>query len=192
MSNPESLAPVDDAHWPDSLRHVFDDMRGQPINVHRQMAHHPELLGAWWDYRNHFVAGGTLGQRQAEIVILSVANALGNAYEWDSHVDRGLAAGLSPEEIRSLRDGVPVFEGADAVLVTMVEALLRDRHVPEGLLARARQHFDTRAIMDVIFLQGAYVTLGCLLDTFPVPLDDRVAERLDREGERIAGLRRGA
>ena len=191
MSNPESLAPVGDEHWPDALRHVFNDMRGNPINVHRLMAHHPELLGAWWDYRNHFVAGGTLGQRRAEIVILSVANALGNAYEWDSHVDRGLAAGLSPEEIRAIRDGAPTFDGADAVLVAMVDALLRERHIPAELLARARQHFDARAVIDVIFLQGAYLTLGCLLDTFPVPLDAGVAARLKGHGERVAGITRG-
>lgn len=158
-------------------------MKGRPINVHGLMAHHPGLLRAWWRFRNHTVRGGALADRDREVVVLAVARYMRNDYEWRSHVDRGLAAGLTGEEIERIRTGTGEWAAKDALLLEAVHGLLTEHAVPDGCLDRMRQLFSVDQVMDVIFIHGAYVILGCLLNTFEVPLDDDVAARL-----RAAGL----
>jgi len=171
------------------LAQVIEDMQGAPINVHRLMANNPSLLRAWWPFRHHIVGGGELGPRFREIVVLVVADALGNAYEWDSHVDRGLAAGLTAAEIEAIRSGEGDWTPAEAVLIRVVRALVEERRIPEWLVTEALEHLSLPVLMDVIFLQGAYVTLGCLLDSFPVPLDEAIDRRLAAGGNAVAALR---
>lgn len=183
------MLPLDLAQWDPGLRHIADDMNGKPINVHRLMAQHPELLRAWWDLRNYVVAGGELSQRHTEIVILVVAHAMQNAYEWDSHVDRGLAAGLTAAEIEAVRSGGFGWEPQDAVLIAVVRALLEQHEIPEALRKDAARFFSEQALMDIIAVHGAYIVLACLLNTFPVPLDDSVEARLASQGESVARLR---
>ena len=84
------MRPLPLPEWDDSLERVLDDMDGQPLNVHGLMANHPDLLNAWWDYRNYSVRGGALDQRDCELVILRVAVHMRNWYEWAAHVDRAL------------------------------------------------------------------------------------------------------
>ena len=163
--------PLPAAEWPASLDEVLADMKGKPINVHGLMAHHPELLRAWWRFRNHTVKGGTLPERERELVILTVARHMRNDYEWQSHVDRGLAAGLTEEEIERVRTGTGGWTAKDAVLLEGVHGLLTDHAVSGECLARMRQLFTLDQVMDVIFIHGAYVILGCLLNTFDVPID---------------------
>jgi len=181
------LAEVDgkDARLADVLR----DMNGSPINVHRLMANHPELLRAWWPFRIHAVTGGELGARRTEIVVLVTADAMQNAYEWDSHVDRGLAAGLTSTEIAAIQSHGGRWAPADALLIDMVRALTDRHRIPPALLERAKAHYSPREVMDVIFVHGAYVTLGGLLNSWPVPLDDEVATRLEARGEDVEAVR---
>lgn len=182
MSDPAVLAPLPPAEWHSSLAEVLADMKGRPINVHGLMAHHPGLLRAWWRFRNHTVRGGTLADRDREVVVLAVARYMRNDYEWRSHVDRGLAAGLTGEEIERIRTGIGEWGAKDALLLEAVHALLTEHAVPDGCLDRMRQFFSVDQVMDVIFIHGAYVILGCLLNTFEIPLDDDVAARLHAAG----------
>jgi hypothetical protein len=52
------------------------------------------------------------------------------------------------------------------------------------------EHFSDRQVLDVIVIHGAYVILGCMLNSWPVELDQQVAavlpkgctrERFERE-----------
>lgn len=181
------LTPLPPGDWPSSLDDILADMKGRPLNVHGLIAHHPELLEAWWRFRNHTVKGGALADRERELVILAVARHLRNDYEWRSHVDRGLAAGLTAGEINQIRAGTGDWAGRDALLLESVHGLLTEHAIPDACLGRMRPFFSPDQIMDVIFIHGAYVILGCLLNTFDVPLDDDVAARL-----RAAGLEEDA
>lgn len=183
MPDPAAPAPLPPAEWHSSLAGVLADMQGRPINVHGLLAHHPALLKAWWDFRNHTTGGGALAPRDRELVILAVARHMRNDYEWQSHVDRGLAAGLTGGEVEQIRRGTGEWAAKDALLLEAVHALLTEHAVPAECLARMRQLFSLDQVLDVIFIHGAYVVLGCLLNTFEVPLDDDVAARL-----RTAGL----
>ena len=180
MTDQRITGPLDTENRDESLAQVIDDMAGRPINVHKLMAHHPALLKAWWDLRNYTIAGGDLGQRHTEILILRVALQMKNWYEWASHVHRGLAAGLTMEEIERVKVGPddPGWQPDERLLIQAVDELVHDRAVTDATLEALREHFTDRQILDAIVTQGAYVTLGCLLNTWETPLDEHVEESI--------------
>ena len=92
------------------------------LNVYRVMAHHPSLLLAWEQLRNHVVKANSLPNRELEIVILRTGFRLNASYEWAHHVVRGRTAGLSDHEIAQCRlEPSQVFDARQALLVKAVD-----------------------------------------------------------------------
>ena len=174
------MQPLPLQEWDESLSGVLDDMNGQPLNVHGLMANHPHLLSAWWNYRNYSVNGGDLAQRDRELVILRVAFRTGAWYEWASHVDRGQQAGLSLDEIDRVANGpgAPDWSDKEAALLTAVDELINEHAITAATQKNLSGHFSANQVMDVIAIHGMYVTLGCMINTWGLELDDRVVQRL--------------
>jgi alkylhydroperoxidase family enzyme len=149
------------------------------------MANHPAMLEAWWKLRNYTVAGGDLGLRNVELVILRVALHMKNWYEWGSHVQRGLAAGLTETDIERIKSGPgePGWPQSDSLLLLAVDELVANRAISEATIAALKAHYTEQQILDIIVTHGAYVTLGCMLNTWDVKLDEHVAAELP-EGTR--------
>jgi 4-carboxymuconolactone decarboxylase len=174
------MQPLPPNEWDPSLRSILDDMQGQPLNIHCLLANHPALLKAWWNYRMYTVSGGALEIRETEIVILRVAVHMSAWYEWAAHVDRGLAANLTLEEIERIALG-PTADGwhaPDKALLAAVDSLIRDHRLPEPLRTELEQHFSDHQIMDIISIQGMYVTIAGMIGTWDIPIEDDLAERL--------------
>ncbi len=174
------MQPLPPSDWHPSLQHIIDDMQGEPLNIHSLLANHPALLNAWWNYRNYTVLGGALESRETEIVILRVAVQLRAWYEWAAHVDRGLSAGLTLAEIERVAAG-PAAKGwraSDAALLAAVDALIAQHGLPEALRVELQQHFSDHQIMDIISIQGMYVTLACMIGTWDIPIEDELTQRL--------------
>lgn len=183
MTKPEPriVAPLSTGAWRNDLDRISADMNGAPINVHKLMAHNPDLLKAWWDFRNHSVGGGTLGPVTGELVILRVAVHLGSWYEWASHVDRAIRLGMAPAQINAVlaRDIGPEFNEPEALVVQAVDDLMAHRKITDATRAPLEAHFSTAQIMDIIAIQGMYQILGSMIATWGLPLDDATAARLD-------------
>jgi len=174
------MKPVPLKEWDKSLDHVVDDMNGRPLKVHALMANHPELLNAWWRFRNYAVRGGALEQRDCELVVLRVAVHMRNWYEWASHADRGLASGLSIEEIERVRKGPDAREwnDHDALLLKSVDELVTENAISSATREQLAKHFGANQIMDIIAVHGMYITLGCMINTWGLELDEAVQGRL--------------
>lgn len=180
MKDELSVAPLDPKDWDSRLSPVLEDMKGAPLNVHRLMANHPALLQAWWSFRNYSVQGGELGKRKGELVILRTAVLLRSWYEWASHVERGLAAGLGLEEIERVKRGGEA-EGwgeSEALLLRAVDELFQNRGLAPESHARLREHFSVPQIMDLMAIHGMYVILGTMINTWGLALDEPVREAL--------------
>jgi alkylhydroperoxidase family enzyme len=174
------MKPLPLQQWDASLEHVVNDMNGRPLNVHSLMANHPDLLKAWWPFRNYSVAGGSLRQRECELVILRVAVHMRSWYEWAAHVDRGLASGLALEEIERVREGpgAPGWSDGDALLLQAVDELIATHAIEATTQQELAGHFSGNQVMDVIAIHGMYVTLGCMINTWEPPLDAFFESRL--------------
>lgn len=188
MTDTPHLAPLPPADWDPSLTPVLETMQNTPLNVHALMAHHPELLLAWWDFRNHGVNGGSLGRRRAELVILRTALHIGSWYEWASHVVRALDCGLSLAEIQRVAAGAQGsgWEGAEALLLQAVDELIADHAISTATLGELARHYDNRQLLDLIAIQGMYLVLGNLLNTWPPELDEATRSRLPAEMSRAS------
>jgi alkylhydroperoxidase/carboxymuconolactone decarboxylase family protein YurZ len=170
--------PVD--HWDPGLQHIVDSMNGQPINVHKLMAHNPELLEAWWNFRNHSVRGGTLGPRLGELVILRVAIHMKAWYEWASHVDRALAVGLSLEEIERIKEGAgsAAWSPQESAVLKAVDELVETHVISAATLENLMHHCSLPQVFDLIAIQGMYVILAGMINSFGLELDPGVLQRL--------------
>ena len=179
---PPPLEPLAVEQWPSALKNVANDMKGAPLNVHKLMAHNPALLKAWWTFRNHSVAGGVLGPRRGELVILRVSVHLGAWYEWASHVDRALQCGLTLEEIHrvAIRDVGEGWTAPEAALLQAVDDLVERRSLLPETRRRLASHFSDAELLDVMAIQGMYQILGAMILTWGLPLDPEVAARIER------------
>ena len=180
------VLPTED--WDTSLQDVVADMRGSPINVHKLMANNPELLRAWWSFRMHMVSGGSLEQRDCELVILRVATHVKTWYEWAAHVVRGIRAGLSEEEIERVIDG-PSAVGwpvRDALLLQAVDELFKSRAITPQTLEKLGEHYSAQNILDLIALQGLYISIACMIGTWEIEVEESVASKLPPQFTRAA------
>jgi len=174
------MKPLAIDEWDPSLQHVIDDMEGRPIRIHCLLANHPDLLKAWWNYRMHSVRGGDLEQRDCELVILRVAVHMEAWYEWAAHVVRGLAAGLSLNEIDRVAEGpsAAAWNKRDATLLESVDQLIADHRIDTETLDGLGEFLFDKQIMDVVSLQGLYVSIACMIGTWGVEIEDHIAEDL--------------
>lgn len=177
QERPTPLATTD---WPDDLSGILKDMQGKPLNVHSLMANHPELLNAWWPFREHSVSGGSLGQRRAELLILRVAVHMQSWYEWAAHVDRALQTGIDIDTIdhllRPLRDAD--WPEEEAALLRAVDELTYDHAIHQTTLPLLEKHYSTTQIMDLVAIHGMYLILAAMIRTWRLPLDEDIAQRI--------------
>jgi alkylhydroperoxidase/carboxymuconolactone decarboxylase family protein YurZ len=170
------VTPLVVSEWDVKLASIAGDMHGRPLNVHKLMANHPDLLLAWWSLRNHVVNGGSLQQRHRELVILRVAEHLKCWYEWASHVERGLNAGLSVDEMERIRQGefVAGWSPDDSLILQATGECLRNGKVVAKTRVKMQGYFDAAQVMDLIAICGVYVILGTMINTWGLELDDFV------------------
>lgn len=164
--------PLDDAAWPAELNDIRQQFAGT-LNVYRTMAHHPQLLAAWAPLRKHLVKENTLPPRMQELVVLRTAYHAGSRYEWSHHVVRGLAAGLSIEEIDAVgrRDPAACLGEAERAVIDCVDSLQSQHRLAPELRDCVAQFFSTRQVMDLMALVGFYHVLAYIIETFETPLD---------------------
>ena len=174
------LPPISDARWPEELAPLRDSF-ATGLNVYRVMAHHPALLTAWAPLRDHLVRHSTLGPERAEIVVLRTGYRMRSNYEWAQHVHRARELGMTDARIASVRGPLDAMAPDDATLAGAVDALFDAREVPRPLQAEVVKLAGAEGLIDLIATVGFYVTLGGLLNSFDVPLDDDVAAALDRD-----------
>lgn len=145
------------------------------LNIYRTMAHHPALLASWNDLRAHIVTENSLGLERLEIVILRVAHRLGSDYEWSHHVGRSRALGIPDERIFAVAKGVDALDPDDALIVQCVDDLLDHSRIDDARLQSLMDLVGKNGVFDMMATVGFYKTLGCIAETFDVPLDDGVS-----------------
>lgn len=181
--NPRAIEPLPVAQWDGSLQPVIGDMGGQPFNVHALLANHPPLLKAWWDFRNYIISGGSLGQRNSELVILRTAWHARSWYEWASHVVRGIAAGLSLKEVECVAEGPESGKWTDteALVLRAVDDLDNRGAIQPGTFAPLVEALGDAAVLDLIAIRASYVMLSDVVATYGVELDDHFQAGLPAE-----------
>jgi alkylhydroperoxidase family enzyme len=169
---PARITPLDEADWAASLESTWTGF-GAVLNVHRMMAHHPELLAAWTPLRQHITTGGTLSDRHRELIILRVAALAGVAYEWHHHVARASLAGIGPAEIEAVRidKATDWPDEQEAALLTATDELFQGLAVGDAGWEALTRHFTIPQIFDLVVTVGMYTTLAMFINTTGVQIE---------------------
>lgn len=173
MTESSPIGPKPPKDWPACIDHLREGFAGQ-LNVYRTMAHHPDLLNSWQALRGHVVMDNALGFERLEVAILRIAARLGSRYEWEHHVNRAKTLGFSQTRIHSLRGKTDDMVGDDRIITQAVDALIDCTRLPPSLLADVTQMVGTKGVLDLMATVGFYKTLGCIVETFDVPMDDLI------------------
>jgi alkylhydroperoxidase family enzyme len=101
-------------------------------------------------------------------------------YEWASHVARAIACGISMSEIEKIRNDPKQedWSNADKAILIAVDELIATHALSADTRKELHQHFSAEQLLDLIAIQGMYVTLGCMINTWGLDLDDAVERQL--------------
>ena len=173
----KSLSPVDDHQ----MAEIGAALNGPILNIHRMLAHSPTLLSRSAPLRNYLVKESALTDRQREILILRTAFRLNSEYEWAHHVVRGRAAGLTADEIEQTKvnrgpnsERYPTWSDDEGSLLALVDEMIDDYKLSQYTTEALLKNVGNAGLLDAIFTVGFYLTLGTVLKTFDVPLDDAI------------------
>ena len=101
---------------------------GEPLNIFKTLAHHPQLLKRWLVFANHILGKSTLDLRSRELLILRIGHLCQAGYEWGQHVEIARAGGMTDDEIRTASTGsaTPGLSEQDRLLFKATEELHAD------------------------------------------------------------------
>ncbi|SIT04542.1 Alkylhydroperoxidase family enzyme, contains CxxC motif [Roseivivax lentus] len=177
MTSVSPLAPLADQDWPEALADLRTGFAGR-LNIYRTMAHHPDLLRAWSGLRDHIVHHTALGPVRAEVVILRTGFRLGSEYEWQQHIERARAAGLSDSRIATTMGPKAAMNDEDRLLTDAVDELFDTKRLAPATRQALLAAYGKAALLDLMATVGFYSTLGFILNSFETPLDEDIADRL--------------
>lgn len=146
--------------------------------MYRAMAHHPALIAAWANLREHVVNQSTLGREFSEVVILRTGARLGASYELQQHIVRARNCGMDDRRIAAVSASRFELSPDDATLTSAVDELVTEHRISVETESKLRELVGKHGVLDVIATVGFYTTLAYILNTFQTPLDTDIAESL--------------
>lgn len=155
---------------PDEYQYLLsDDVLGER-NIFRAMGHNPPVFQSYIRYGSTLWRGSGLKRRTVELVILAVARACRSRYEWHQHVELGLEAGLTPDEIKALgSEAHEHLAERDRALVEYVRAVATDEVTSP--IFEAVSDLDDRTVVGVTLLAGHYLMTARMLSALDVPTE---------------------
>lgn len=151
-----------------------EDARG--MHTLGALAHYPALARAFLTLNRHVAQNSTLSARERELLILRISWLKQSEYEFIQHEILGLRAGLTQEEVDRTQHGpdAPGWSADDAALLRVADDLHAGARIADSTWAALRPRYDTRQIMDMVFLVGCYAMLAMAMGTFDVLLEPGV------------------
>ena len=179
------LEPLQENQWNDAVRQILKPMieQGRVFNIFKTLAHHPDLMRRWLVFGNHVLFKSTLPARERELVILRIGYLCQADYEWTQHVQIGLEAGLTKEEIRRIPKGpdAPEWNEQDRLLLKATDELRADAFISDATWQGLTKYYNAQQLMDIVFAVGQYNLVSMALNTLGVQLDPHLPRELSLE-----------
>ena len=159
-------------------RKVYDDIvagpRGKvegPLGVwlwRPELADRAQRLGEYARYST------CLPSALSELAILVAARFWGSEFEWYSHKQLALAAGVPDHAVEAIRTGKPptLDDPKQAVVYEFCHTLLKDRELDDALYARAVAAMSEAGVIDLVGILGYYSLISLTINAFNVPLPE--------------------
>jgi len=142
-------------------------------NLWTLMMRNMRLLRGMLFFASRLMPFGKLDRRDTELAILRVAWICRSRYEWGQHVDIGLRAGLTKEEIRRIPEGSESTGWSDRqrLIIKACDGMVKNHIVDDETMADLKQHYSHDLIIELLMLIGWYQGLAGVLNSSGIPLD---------------------
>ena len=134
------------------------------------------LFWAWLNFAKRMMPFGQLPRRDSEIAILRVGWNTRSRYEWGQHVDIGMRAGVTPEEIVRVTKG-PDAEGWEPHITALLSAcdeIDKDRMITEPTWQILAAHYPEKLLLELVMVINHYYMLAGVLNSTGLVLDERL------------------
>jgi AhpD family alkylhydroperoxidase len=138
------------------------------LNVTRMLAHTGDAFVPWHQAVRGLLTAPDLPATLREVAILRVAHRLDCAYEWDGHVVMALRAGLTEDQVDSLRMDVPSAGGVlgdlELAVAAVVDDLMDGGHADAELIEQLREELGESGTVKLLLAIGAWTAVGFVLN----------------------------
>jgi 4-carboxymuconolactone decarboxylase len=131
---------------------------GQDLTIFQTLAHHPRLLKRWSAFGAILMGGGTLSDRDRELLVLRTVSNCGAAYEWGHHERWGRQIGLTEAEFARLKEPVGSREWSpwDALLLTAADELHDNSTIGDATWSALATRLNKQQLIELCMLVGQY------------------------------------
>jgi alkylhydroperoxidase family enzyme len=125
------------------------------------LAHQPDLLSPFLSWAAALALNGVLSHRDHELLALRVAANCGSEFEWVEHTTYARSAGLRDHEIARVQErDIGEWADAEQALLRATDELTSGFDVSDATWSQLAQHFDTPALVEILFVVGQYTMLS--------------------------------
>lgn len=117
----------------------------------------------------------------SELLILISARFWSAQFEWSSHVESAIAAGVPEAVIEAIRTrGEPVFDDPEQALIyAFANEFFTTNRVCDTTFDAAVARFGRRSVVDLVGIMGYYALIAMTLNIFDPPLLDGTPPSLE-------------
>lgn len=164
------LAPVGRDEATDEQRELLEGTGNPSNHLFRTFVRHPGLFRRWLPFGGKLLAGGKLSARHRELAILRTAHLVGAAYEWGHHVEIGLQAGLTEDDVARVGQGpeAPWDDETDRLVVQACDDVHRDGLVSDETWSGLAPVLSEQQMVELPVLIGHYRMLAVVLASLGV------------------------
>ena len=154
----------------------FEDSIKAFIKLKAIMTKYKKLRLKWLIMASQITYGSSLPPRDKEILILRIAWLSKAKYEWDHHLIVGKQAGLTDEEINSIKKGTKAegWKPFDIALIRSVDELYTNTFISNPTWKALSECYNPNQLMDLVFTVGGYNMLAMFLNSFGAQTEDCV------------------
>jgi 4-carboxymuconolactone decarboxylase len=133
------------------------------------LLNHPELAQRIEELGFFLKSEGVLPRPIYQLIVLSVAQATGTAFEWQDHVQHALAAGLSRDVVDSIGAGqTDTLPHPYALLHAILAKTMAWQPVPDNLQARAVTQWGREGLVEIVVVSGFYQMFAAINQGFAI------------------------
>lgn len=146
--------------------------RGELVGPFIALLRSPDFMNRLQKVGEYIRYQNSLGHKLTEFTILMTSRRWTQEFEWDSHYDLAVKAGMEPEILAAIRDGRrPTGMSPDEETVyDFCSELEQNQSVTDATYARVVKSFGEQGVIDLTGTVGYYTTLGMIMNVARTPL----------------------
>ncbi len=160
---------------PPETQEVFDGIassRGRVGGPFSMLLHSPQVALHAGNLGHYLRFESLLPAPDRELLTLAAAREADCGYEWASHYQLAVDAGVPESTLEVVATGGDLagLEEGHALLVRIARELMNDHRVSEYAFVAAQQRYGDQGVLEVMALVGYYSMLAAVLNAMEVPV----------------------